>query len=155
LTKTHVRFLTKGRFLVEKKIKASMGQLEYNNGVYILDPTAVNRFSIDEKTKKGSEIFFFEGNPSPVQLEKPTETDDKTDPSADYLDKVIYINFLKQTGHPTKNTIKNTLAFLSPLTDPSTVFKLLFFLTLIITFLRSQIANVLSSIGNSTGGIPI
>lgn len=153
MSKTRIYFLTKGRFLVEKKIKASAGQLEYNKGVYILDPKAVNRFSVDGKTKKCSEIFFFEGNPSPVQLSKPKEKD--KDSSADYLDNIIYINFLKQTGHPTKNTLKNTLAFLSPLTDPSTVFKLLFFLTLLITFLRSQIGNILNAIGNSTRGIPI
>ena len=151
MAKTRVHFLSKGRSLIDKKIKASRGQLEFNNGVYILDPRAVNRFSIDGKTKNGSEIFFFEGNPSPVQLEKPKDEPDAIDPSAEYLDKVIYINFLKQTGHPTKNTIRNTLAFLSPLTDPATLFKLIFFITIIAAFLRTQIVNLISLLGNSTG----
>ncbi len=142
MAKTRVHFLSKGRALINKKIKASKGQLEFNNGVYILDPRAVNRFSVDGKTKSGSEIFFFEGNPSPVQLEKPKDEAGKIDPSSEYLDNVIYINFLKQTGHPTKNTVRNTLAFLSPLTDPATLFKLIFFMTIIATFLRKQIANL-------------
>jgi len=136
--------------LIDKKIKASKGQLEFNNGVYILDPRAVNRFSIDGKTKRGAEIFFFEGNPSPVQLEKPKDDPDETDPSAAYLDNVIYINFLKQTGHPTKNTVRNFLAFLSPLTDPTTLFKLIFFITIIAAFLRTQIMNLLNTMGTST-----
>ena len=141
LAKTRVHFLTKGRSLNDKKIKAEKGQLEYNNGVYILDPKAVNRFSVDGKTKKGSEIFFFEGNPSPVQLTKPKDED--KDASAEYLDNVIYINFLKQTGHPSKNTVRNMLSFLSPLSDPATVFKLIFFITIIVAFLRKQIVNLL------------
>lgn len=153
MAKTRVHFLSKGRALIDKKIKASKGQLEFNNGVYILDPRAVNRFSVDGKTKRGAEIFFFEGNPSPVQLEKPKD-DDKIDPSAEYLDNVIYINFLKQTGHPTKNTVRNFLAFLSPLTDPSTLFKLIFFITIIAAFLRTQLANILDVMGNS-GVVPI
>jgi len=135
--------------LIDKKIKASKGQLEFNNGVYILDPRAVNRFSIDGKTKRGAEIFFFEGNPSPVQLEKPKDDPDETDPSSAYLDNVIYINFLKQTGHPTKNTVRNFLAFLSPLTDPTTLFKLIFFITIIAAFLRTQIMNFINTMGNS------
>lgn len=150
MAKTRVHFLSKGRSLINKKIKASKGQLEFNNGVYILDPRAVNRFSVDGKTKNGAEIFFFEGNPSPVQLEKPEDDENAIDPSAEYLDNVIYINFLKQTGHPTKNTIRNTLAFLSPLTDPATLFKLIFFITIIAAFLRTQITNLLNAIGNST-----
>jgi len=149
LVKTRVHFLSKGRALIDKKIKASKGQLEFNNGVYILDPRAVNRFSIDGKTKRGAEIFFFEGNPSPVQLEKPKDDPDETDPSAAYLDNVIYINFLKQTGHPTKNTVRNFLAFLSPLTDPTTLFKLIFFITIIAAFLRTQIMNFINTMGNS------
>ena len=151
MVKTRVHILSKGRALIDKKTKASRGQLEFNNGVYILDPRAVNRFSVDGKTKNGSEIFFFEGNPSPVQLEKPKDEPDAIDPSAEYLDKVIYINFLKQTGHPTKNTIRNALAFLSPLTDPATLFKLIFFITIIAAFLRTQIVNLISLLGNSTG----
>jgi hypothetical protein len=135
--------------LIDKKIKASKGQLEFNNGVYILDPRAVNRFSVDGKTKRGAEIFFFEGNPSPVQLEKPKDDPNAIDPSAAYLDNVIYINFLKQTGHPTKNTVRNALAFLSPLTDPTTLFKLIFFITIIAAFLRTQIMNLLNTMGNS------
>ena len=150
MVKTRVHFLSKGRALIDKKIKASKGQLEFNNGVYILDPRAVNRFSVDGKTKRGSEIFFFEGNPSPVQLEKPKDDPDETDPSAAYLDNVIYINFLKQTGHPTKNTVRNFLAFLSPLTDPTTLFKLIFFITIIAAFLRTQIMNLLNTMGTST-----
>ena len=146
MVKTKVHFLSKGRALIDKKIKASKGQLEFNNGVYILDPRAVNRFSIDGKTKRGAEIFFFEGNPSPVQLEKPKDEEDAIDPSAEYLDNVIYINFLKQTGHPSKNTVRNFLAFLSPLTDPSTLFKLIFFIVIIGAFLRTQITNLLSTV---------
>jgi len=135
--------------LIDKKIKASKGQLEFNKGVYILDPRAVNRFSVDGKTKRGAEIFFFEGNPSPVQLEKPKDDENAVDPSAAYLDNVIYINFLKQTGHSTKNTVRNALAFLSPLTDPTTLFKLIFFITIIAAFLRTQIMNFINTMGNS------
>ena len=149
MVKTRVHFLSKGRALIEKKIKASKGQLEFNNGVYILDPRAVNRFSVDGKTKRGAEIFFFEGNPSPVQLEKPKDEPGAIDPSAEYLDNVIYVNFLKQTGHPTKNTVRNFLAFLSPLTDPTTLFKLIFFITIIAAFLRTQIMNFINTMGNS------
>lgn len=150
MVKTRVHFLSKGRALIEKKIKASKGQLEFNNGVYILDPRAVNRFSVDGKTKRGAEIFFFEGNPSPVQLKKPDDDPNAIDPSAEYLDNVIYVNFLKQTGHPTKNTVRNFLAFLSPLTDPTTLFKLIFFITIIAAFLRTQIMNFLNTMGSST-----
>ena len=147
MVKTRVRILSKGRALIDKKIKASKGHLEFNNGVYILDPRAVNRFSVDGKTKRGAEVFFFEGNSSPVQLENPKDDPNAVDPSSAYLDNVIYVNFLKQTGHPTKNTVRNFLAFLSPLTDPTTLFKLIFFITIIAAFLRTQITNLLNTMG--------
>jgi hypothetical protein len=135
MSKTTVHFLRKNRRIKKVKIKASAGYMEFMSGFYIVSPEAINRISKNGLMKKGSEIFFFEGNSSPIPFKKPTR---KTkDPTRKYLDDMIYVNFLEQTGAPKTENLKNTMKLIRPLTNPGTMAKLVLAVLIIGTLARS------------------
>lgn len=140
MSKTTVEFLMKNRHIDKKRIKPQAGYMEFHNGIYVVDPNRINRVRIDGKLKKGSEILFFEGNTSPIPLEDPSKTkkrnedneeDETQDPSNVFLDKMVYYNFLKQTGDPRADRMGSALRLIKPLTEPATLFKFIFALIII------------------------
>ena len=136
MSKTTINILRKNRKVKKVKVKASTGLLEFENGCYIITANGINRISKNEKMAKGSEMFFFEGNPSPIPIKKP-DKDDVADPSAKYLDDMIYVNFLEQTGAPKPEQFRNAMKLIRPLTNPASMFKILLAVLILGTLARS------------------
>jgi hypothetical protein len=135
MSKTTVHFLQVNRRIKKIKIRASAGYLEFKNGFYIVSPEAINRISKNGIMKKGSEIFFFEGNSSAIPFKKPTGN--TKDPTRKYLDDMIYVNFLEQTGAPKAETGASMMKLIRPLTSPGTMVKLILAVLIIGTLARS------------------
>jgi hypothetical protein len=137
MSKTQVHFLRKNRRRKTIKIKASVGYLEMEGGFYIVSPDAINRISKNGILTKGSELFFFEGNSSAIPIMKPEN--DAKDPSRKYLDDMVYVNFLEQTGAPKPEQFKSVLNFIKPVMNPANLFKLLLAILIVGTLLRGWI----------------
>ncbi len=87
--------------------------------------------------KKGSEIFFFEGNSSAIPFLKPDKKG--KDPSRKYLDDMIYVNFLEQTGAPRPEQFRSVLKMIRPIENPANLFKILLGILIVGTLLRGWI----------------
>lgn len=140
MSKTKVHFLRKNRSIKQIKIKASEGYLEFMGGFYIVSPEAINRISKNGLMAKGSEIFFFEGNSSPIPFKVPKEND--TDPSRKYLDDMVYVNFLEQTGAPNPEKFRNAMKWIKPIASPGGMMKLILAVLIIGTLVRSWILSL-------------
>ena len=140
MSKTTVHFLRKNRTIKKLKIKASEGYLEFVGGFYIVSPEAINRISKNGLMSKGSEIFFFEGNSSPIPFTKPDKDD--TDPSRKYLDNMVYVNFLEQTGAPNPEKFRNAMKWIKPIASPGGMMKLILAILIIGTLARSWILSL-------------
>lgn len=140
MSKTTVHFLRKNRTIKKIKIKASEGYLEFAGGFYIVSPEAINRISKNGTMSKGSEIFFFEGNSSPIPVKAPEEKDN--DPSRKYLDNMVYVNFLEQTGAPNPEKFKNAMKWIKPVTSPGGLMKLILAILFVGTLARSWILSI-------------
>jgi hypothetical protein len=140
MSKTTVHFLRKNRTIKKVKIKASEGFLEFFGGFYIVSADAINRISKNGLMTKGSEIFFFEGNSSPIPFIAPKEND--ADPSSEYLNDMVYVNFLEQTGAPSPEKFKNAMKWIKPVASPGGMMKLLLFVLLIGTLARGWILSL-------------
>ncbi len=138
MSKTTVHILRKNRRIKKIKIKASVGYLEFEDGFYIVSPEAINRISKNGRMSKGSEMFFFEGNSSAIPFKK-SEDEDEQEPSRRYLDDMVYVNFLEQTGAPSTEQFKSVLKLIKPLTTPASFVKILIALLIIGTLARSWI----------------
>ena len=98
--------LQNSREVAIKKINPKDSFFTFRGGLYLMNEDAINFYSLDSgKTVKGSEVYFFESNPTPI----PVEGEHK-DQSASYLDKTIYENVLDQTGDIKTERLKNTLS---------------------------------------------
>ncbi len=140
MSKTTVHFLRKNRTIKKVKINASAGYMEFMKGFYVVSPEAINRISKNDKMSKGSEIFFFEGNSSPIPFTEPKEND--PDPSSKYLDDMIYVNFLEQTGAPSRESFKSAMRFIKPIFTPGGLMKIVLALLFIGTLARSWITGL-------------
>jgi hypothetical protein len=140
MSKTFVRFLKKNRRVGTKKIKASEGLLDFEKGYYIVSPNEINKIAKNGKLKKGSEILFFEGNTSPIPVKKPKDGD--ADPSSDYLDDMVYVNFLEQTGDPRTERFKDAFKIIRPVFTPAGFVKLLIGLMIIGTLLKNLVGGL-------------
>lgn len=138
MSKTTIHFLRKNRRITKLKIKASAGYIEFEKGFYIVSADAINRISKNGIMTKGSEIFFFEGNSSAIPFMKPEKK--KVDPSRKYLDDMIYVNFLEQTGAPSPEKFKSVLKMIKPIANPANLFKLLMVVMVLGILLRGWIA---------------
>jgi hypothetical protein len=140
MSKTTVHFLRKNRRIKDLKIKASVGFIEFENGFYIISPDHINRVSKNGIMKKGSEIFFFEGNPSAI----PFKVRDKKsqEPSRKYLDDMIYVNFLEQTGEPISQKYKGVMNMIRPALSLANLFRILLVALVVGTLLRGWLTQI-------------
>lgn len=140
MSKTTVHFLRKNRMIKKVKINAASGYMEFKKGFYVVSPEAINRISKNGIMSKGSEIFFFEGNSSPIPFNKPKEGD--PDPSSRYLDDMIYVNFLEQTGAPSPESFKSAMRFIKPIFTPGSLMKIVLAVIILGTLARSWITGL-------------
>ncbi|MHA2344849.1 MAG: hypothetical protein ACXADW_23620 [Candidatus Hodarchaeales archaeon] len=142
MAKTIVHFLQKNRSIADKKIQASISHMEFKEGYYIVNPEAINRISKNGVLTKGSEMFFFEGNPSPIPIKKPDAKE--ADSSSKYLDNMIYVNFLEQTGDPRSEKFKSTIDSIKSLSNFQTLFRVIFVVLIVGTIARSWLMQLVS-----------
>ena len=140
MSKTTVHFLRKNRMIKKVKINASTGYMEFKKGFYVVSPDAINRVSKNGIMSKGSEMFFFEGNSSPRPFKKPEKN--APDPSTVYLDTMVYVNFLEQTGAPKPEAMKSAMRFIKPLFTPGSLMKIVLAVIIIGTLARSWITGL-------------
>lgn len=84
--------LTKERKALFKNGDAKKTDWEFRQAVYVLTPDRIQNFVNKYGMVAGSEIIFFENNPTGVSGK--VEQEDK---SSAYLDGVVLVNFIQQT----------------------------------------------------------
>lgn len=114
--------LLKNREIKIKKLNKRKDTMKYGSGLYVVSRKRINPYSRDGVIK-GSEIFFFEGDPNPLSLSQ--EEIDK-DESVDYLDDLITKNALRQTAMGPAIDISSVVEALSWFKEPANLVYLLF-----------------------------
>jgi hypothetical protein len=97
--KIKAQILTKAREVKVLKINPSDPAFMWKKGVYLIEAQAINRWSSDNPDSGGVEIFYLEGNPSPIFIKPQLDKDkNEIDPSSRYLDEMLVSNVLEETG---------------------------------------------------------
>ena len=104
--KIEVWFLLRNREAKRKKTKANKTALDMNKGIYLMNREAINFYRTDDKPK-GVEMFFFEGNPSSLKIDKAGK-----DTSIKFLNRFIYENVIDQTGDIPKERLKGAFGWM-------------------------------------------
>lgn len=116
--------LLKNREAVYRRASAKKTHVEFQNGVYVITETDIQNRE-DRGRVTGAEAIYFEGNPNAVGYS------DHADKSGDYLDEIVLLNALKQTGSGPRFNLGSYFGFLSPLKDPVNLMYLLFGLVIV------------------------
>ena len=111
--------LKKNREAVRVKASSKLSHFKYLSGVYVITEADIQNVVLNEKIK-GSEAIYFEGNPNAVGFKK------FADSSSKYLDEIVIINALQQTGSGPRFNFGAMFGFLAPLKDPVNLMYLLF-----------------------------
>lgn len=125
MSKIRVIFLQTNRRALIKQADPKKPFTKFQEGHYIMASEAVANYEVD-KVVQGSEIIFFQGNPSPVSY---SSIDDKTgdveDKSGDYMNTYVMENALKQTSLSPKVDLGNLIGYLSWFKSPMNLVYLL------------------------------
>ena len=129
--------LLKSREIVIHRANATRAHFRYKDGIYVINDSDIQ--NVDEGGKiRGAEAIYFEGNPNAVGHKKPKETaENELDSSSVYLNEIVIMNALKQTGSGPRYDFKNMFGFLAPLKDPVTLMYI-FFIGVIVYGILSQ-----------------
>lgn len=104
--KVEVWFLLRNREAKRKKTRAEKITVNLNDGIYLLNRDAVNFYRTGDKPK-GVEVFFYEGNPGPINVDTSSK-----DMSIKFLNRFIYENVIEQTGEIPKERFKGSFKWL-------------------------------------------
>ena len=119
-----VIILTKSKQAIIKDVNAKSGHYKRNDGLYVLATEAIANYSLKGDVK-GSEIYFFEGNPNPLSNEGITDNSDT------FMNDFILVNALEQTSHSPSLDVNRISEILSSIgnrmKDPSFIMYLLFY----------------------------
>ena len=123
--------LLKSREIVIHKANATKAHFRYKDGIYVINDSDIQ--NLDEGGKiRGAEAIYFEGNPNAVRhtKKKKVEVTDASawvpDSSSVYLNEIVIMNALQQTGAGPRYNFGKMFAFLAPLKDPVTLMYILF-----------------------------
>ena len=111
--------LLKNREVVFRRASSKTTHFKFQKGLYVISEADIQNAKKGNKIK-GAEAIYFEGNPNAVGYSK------FADSSKTYLNEIILINALKQTGSAPKFDFGATFAFLAPLKDPVNLMYILF-----------------------------
>jgi len=111
--------LLKNREAVYHRASAKKTHFKFQNGVYVITEADIQNQELFGKIK-GAEAIYFEGNPNAVGYNS------FSDSSSDYLNEIVLVNALKQTGSGPRFNFSSWFGFLAPLKDPITLMYLLF-----------------------------
>ena len=119
-----VTILTKSKQAIVKEIKPRAGHYKMDDGLYVLAPDAIANYSVKGNVK-GSEIYFFEGNPNPLS------SSGVTDKSDTFMNEFVLVNALEQTSLSTKMDLSKLGAVMSNVggyfKDPTNIIWFLFY----------------------------
>ena len=134
--------LLKSREIVIHKANATRAHFGYKDGIYVINDADIQ--NVDEAGKiRGAEAIYFEGNPNAVRhtKKKKVEVTDARewvpDSSSVYLNEIVIMNALKQTGAGPRYNFGKMFGFLAPLKDPVTLMYI-FFIGVIVYGILSQ-----------------
>ncbi|MBA7491395.1 hypothetical protein ES702_01940 [subsurface metagenome] len=111
--------LLKSREAIYHRASAKKNHFKFQNGIYVITETDIQNTEVNGKIK-GAEAIYFEGNPNAVGYEK------FADSSSKYLDEIVIVNALKQTGSGPRFDFGSWLSYLAPLKDPVNLIYILF-----------------------------
>lgn len=111
--------LLKSREAIYHRASAKKNHFKFQGGIYVITETDIQNCEIGGKIK-GAEAVYFEGNPNAVGCEK------FADSSSKYLNEIVIINALKQTGSGPRFNFGSYFGFLAPLKDPVNLMYILF-----------------------------
>lgn len=111
--------LLKNREAVRIKASSRKSHFKYQGGVYVITETDIQNVLFKGKIK-GSEAIYFEGNPNAVGYKR------FADSSTQYLDEIVKVNALAQTGSGPRFNFGLTFGFLAPLKEPANLMYALF-----------------------------
>lgn len=116
--------LTRAKQVAIKDVDPKKGNFKYKDGLYVITNDAIANWEFEGEVK-GSEIFWFEGNPNPITEEG------IQDKSKTFMDDEVLVNALKQTSHGPRVDLGGLGDFISGLgshfKSPSNVIWLLFY----------------------------
>ena len=118
--------LLKNREAVRHRANAKKGHFKFGDGIYIISEVEIQNIKMKGKIL-GAEAIYFEGNPNAVKYKKST----KSDTSGKYLDEIVILNALKQTGSAPRFDFGNMFSFLAPLKNPTNLMYGLFFAVIV------------------------
>jgi len=111
--------LKKNREAVRVKASSKKSHFKYLGGVYVISEADIQNVVLNGKIR-GSEAIYFEGNPNAVGFKR------FADSSSDYLDEIVIVNALQQTGSGPRFNLGDIFGFLAPLKDPVNLMYCLF-----------------------------
>lgn len=111
--------LLKNREAVRVNAKSKRNHFKFQGGVYVITEEDIQNVKIDGKIK-GAEAIYFEGNPNAVGYKK------FADSSSNYLNEIVIVNALQQTGSGPRFNFGDMFGFLAPLKDPVNLMYILF-----------------------------
>ena len=116
--------LLKNREAVIHNANAKKSHFKYGDGIYVISEANIQNVKVGDKIR-GAEAIYFEGNPNAVGYRVMSDT------SGDYLDDIVIINALKQTGSAPRFDFSNWFSMLAPLKNPTNLIYGFFFAVII------------------------
>lgn len=114
--------LLKNREAVFHRANSKKGHFKFGDGIYVISEVEIQNIKRGGKIH-GAEAIYFEGNPNAIKPKKAGTAD----ASGKYLDEIVILNALKQTGSAPRYDFGSMFAFLAPLKDPVNLMYYLFF----------------------------
>ena len=123
--------LLKNREVVIHSANATRTHFNYKDGIYVISDADIQNVHESGKIRE-AEAIYFEGNPNAVSHTKKKKVEVKDanawvpDSSSVYLNEIVIMNALQQTGAGPRYNFGKVFAFLAPLKDPVTLMYILF-----------------------------
>ena len=118
--------LLKNREAIPHRANAKKGHFRFGDGIYVISETEIQNVKMKGKIL-GAEVIYFEGNPNAVKYKK----QGTADTSGKYLDEIVILNALKQTGSAPRFDFGNMFSFLAPLKNPVNLMYYFFFAVIV------------------------
>lgn len=116
--------LLKNREAIIHNANAKKSHFRFGDGIYVISEANIQNVKVGGKIR-GAEAIYFEGNPNAVGYNSMSDTSGK------YLDEIVILNALKQTGSAPRFDFGSWLSMLAPLKNPTNLMYGFFFAVII------------------------
>ena len=114
-----------------EQIKTNDSTILTSNGIYVAGSYAKPRVDMETWRYGEPEVFFFEGDASPITLKE------EKDPSLDYLEEFIILNAIEQSGKSRlEGSLVSLIELVKPLRDPQNFFMFLLGALILVSLIR-------------------